>query len=75
MTITEAHDFPADLAEKCVRLLKELGLGFGAIDMLVDSAGEYWFLENDPNGQWAYVEQATGQPIGKAIADLLSGRR
>ncbi|MFB9830882.1 hypothetical protein [Actinoallomurus acaciae] len=74
MTITEAHDFPADLAGKCVRLLKELGLGFGAIDLLVDSAGEYWFLENNPNGQWAYVEQATGQPIGKAIADLLAGR-
>lgn len=28
-------------------------------------------LEINPNGQWAFIEEATGQPIGKAIAGFL----
>ena len=62
---------PSDIASKCTAHVRELGLQFGAIDMLVDKNGKWWFLENNPNGQWAYIEHATGQPIGKAIAKLL----
>jgi len=62
---------PADIAKQCIAHVCELGLQFGAIDMLVDTNGKWWFLENNPNGQWAYIEHATGQPIGKAIANLL----
>jgi glutathione synthase/RimK-type ligase-like ATP-grasp enzyme len=53
---------------------REMGLAFGAIDMIRDADDSYWFLENNPNGQWAYVEHATGQPIGHAIATMLSAR-
>ena len=67
----EAYDLPSEIAEKCIALVRDLGLNFGAIDMIVDNDDKYWFIENNPNGQWAFVEQATGQPIGKAIADLL----
>jgi hypothetical protein len=49
-------------------------LEFGAIDLVLDKKGEIWFLENNANGQWAFVEEATGQPIGKAMADLLQGK-
>lgn len=39
-------------------------------------SGEYWFIESNAGGQWAYVEEATKQPIGKAIAGLLQdGKR
>lgn len=68
-----ATDFPNEIAEKCVSHVKALGLNFGAIDLLIDSKGRYWFLENNPNGQWAFVEDATGQPIGRALARLLEG--
>jgi hypothetical protein len=33
--------------------------------------GEYYFLEVKPAGQWHFVEQRTGLPITKAMADLL----
>lgn len=66
-----AFDLPVKIQQKCISLVKELGLQFGAIDMIVDPQGEYWFLENNPAGQWFFVEQATGLPIGKAIAGLL----
>jgi len=52
-----------------------LGLTFSAIDFVVDSKGVYWFLENNPNGQWAFVEQETGQQMGKALAELLTSSR
>ncbi|HMI09617.1 MAG TPA: hypothetical protein VK497_04470 [Candidatus Saccharimonadales bacterium] len=73
MTI-RAYDLPSNLAKQCVKLVQNLGLKFGAIDMILDNAGKYWFLENNPNGQWAFVEEATNQLIGKALADLLTGR-
>lgn len=72
----EAIELPASVARLCVLHVKEMGLCFGAIDLMRDKKGVYWFLENNPNGQWAFVEQATGLPIGRAIARLLeSGRR
>jgi glutathione synthase/RimK-type ligase-like ATP-grasp enzyme len=67
----EATELPEEIALGCKAHVKKLGMQFGAIDMLVDKDGTYWFLENNPNGQWAYIEDATGQPIGRAIAQLL----
>lgn len=67
----EAATIDADLREKCVRLTQKLGLRYGAIDLIVDKEGIVWFLEINPNGQWAFIEEATGQPIGKAMAELL----
>ncbi len=74
----EAYSLPADLEAKCIALTHALGLRFGAIDIMLDKKGEYWFLEINPNGQWAFIEEDTGQLIGKAIANLLEtqgGRR
>lgn len=68
-----AFDLPRSIAEKCIKHCQELGLNFGAMDIIIDSAGKYWFIENNPNGQWAFIEQATGQPIGRTIAELLQG--
>ncbi len=67
----EALDMPKEIADLCVAHNKALGLRYGAIDLVIDKKGKYWFLENNPNGQWAYIEDVTGQPIGKALADLL----
>jgi glutathione synthase/RimK-type ligase-like ATP-grasp enzyme len=67
----EATTIDADLQEKCVQLTQQLGLRYGAIDLIVDKDGVVWFLEINPNGQWAFIEEATGQPIGKAMAELL----
>lgn len=65
------YTLPADVASKCVAHCTMLGLSFGAIDLIQDKQGAWWFLENNPNGQWAFVEAATGLGIGKAIADYL----
>jgi len=63
--------FPKDLREKCRQLVKVMGLEYGAIDFVVDARGNYWFIEINPNGQWAFVEEDTGQQMGKVMAALL----
>ncbi|MBB2908846.1 hypothetical protein FHS43_000092 [Streptosporangium becharense] len=67
-----AYDLPPDVAERCVRLVAELGLTFGALDFIVTPDGRYVFLELNVNGQWAFVELLTGMPISDAIADWLA---
>lgn len=65
------HELPSSVERLCVRLVRALGLRFGAIDLILTPAGKYVFLEMNPNGQWAWIESLTGQPIAAAIADLL----
>ena len=65
------HALPKKIATACVDLTAALGLCFGAIDLLVTPDGRYVFLEINPNGQWAFIEEFTGLPISDAIAGLL----
>ena len=65
------YNLPADIAKKCIALTSSLGLQFGAIDFVLDPSGELWFLEINPNGQWAWIETRTGHPIAAAIVTKL----
>jgi glutathione synthase/RimK-type ligase-like ATP-grasp enzyme len=66
-------DAPADVRHGVQVLMERLGLRFGALDFLVTPGGEWVFLEINPNGQWAWIEEQTGLPIASAIADALTG--
>ncbi len=52
-------------------LMGELDLRYGALDFVVDRYDRWWFLEVNPNGQWLWLEHATGQPITAAVAGAL----
>lgn len=67
----EPYTLPKDIEEKCLLLMEKLNLNFGCIDMIVTPDNEYIFLEINPNGQWLWIEEKTGLPISKAIADFL----
>lgn len=69
----DVHQLPADVAERCVRLVRSLELSYGAIDLILTPDGEYIFLELNANGQWAGIEERTGLPIADAIIDWLTG--
>ncbi|NER82819.1 MAG: hypothetical protein F6K42_25345 [Leptolyngbya sp. SIO1D8] len=66
------HTLPADLEQKLLAFMKRLGLEYGAIDMRLTPDGEYVFLEINPSGYYSYVEEATGLPITKTLAEKLS---
>ncbi|MET8540775.1 ATP-grasp ribosomal peptide maturase [Kitasatospora sp. NPDC004799] len=67
----EPVDCPGPVRAALLRFLGEFGLRFGAFDFAVTPEGEWWFLECNPNGQWAWLEHVAGLPITSAIADLL----
>ena len=65
-------DLPPAISESCRRLIADLGLFYGTIDLIVKPDGSYVFLEVNPNGQYLWIEELTGLPITEAIADHLS---
>ncbi|MGH2585487.1 MAG: MvdC/MvdD family ATP grasp protein [Dehalococcoidia bacterium] len=70
------HELPPAVERRCLQLVERFGLSYGAIDMVVTPDGRYVFLEINPNGQYLWIEDATGLPISDAICDLLmSGSR
>ena len=64
-------NLPDDVKSMCLKVVHNLGLTFGAIDMVLTPDDEYVFLEINPNGQWGWIERETGLPIREAIADTL----
>ena len=70
----QAIETPEAIRAQVSALLGELGLRFGTLDFVVAPDGQWWFLECNPNGQWAWIEDETGMPISGALADALEGR-
>lgn len=68
--------FPVSLPEKvaasCVRLVSELGLEMGVLDLIVTPGGETVFLECNSQGHWLWIEHLTGLPITRRLADCLA---
>ena len=60
-----------DLTGRMQAYMQALGLNFGCFDFIVRKGGEPVFLEMNCNGQWFWVQEKTGQDIGKAIAEDL----
>jgi glutathione synthase/RimK-type ligase-like ATP-grasp enzyme len=67
----EKIDLPITLEQKCIEFVKSLGLIFGAIDFILDKNGRFIFLEINPNGQWAWIENRLGYDISGEIVNLL----
>jgi glutathione synthase/RimK-type ligase-like ATP-grasp enzyme len=65
------HDLPLEVEARCLELLRRLDLCFGAIDLILTPDDEYVFVELNPNGQYLWLEEATGLPISDAVCDLL----
>lgn len=71
-TPMQPFELPDAVAGLCRDLVRELGLRYGAIDLVLTPDGRYVFLEINPNGQYLWIEHDTGLPISEAIADLLA---
>jgi glutathione synthase/RimK-type ligase-like ATP-grasp enzyme len=69
--IHREHSLPDVMTERCISFTRLLGLKFAAIDLVLDQDNKYWFLELNPNGQWAWIENRLGMTIADAIVDEL----
>ena len=50
-------NLPVDIAERCLALVRSYNLNFSAMDLILTPDGRYVFLENNPNGQFMFIEQ------------------
>jgi len=75
----DLHHCPHDLLEPIqamyLRFLDHFDLAYGAIDMILTADGEYIFLENNPSGQFGWIEKLTGLPLTATLAELLIAGR
>jgi len=60
---------PKEIEAFCLEFIALQKLVYGSMDFIVTPAGEYVFLENNPYGQWLWLENMTGIPLTKAFAD------
>ena len=67
----EIVEIPERIRQFCLRFLDKMKLHFGCFDFIVTPAGEYVFLECNPNGQWMWIELETGYDISRVIAENL----
>lgn len=69
------HELPPQIEGLCLRFIEHFGLAFGAIDMILTPDGRYIFLENNPNGQFGWIEGRTGLPLTAALVEMLIAGR
>jgi glutathione synthase/RimK-type ligase-like ATP-grasp enzyme len=65
---------PQEIADACVAMSRQLGLEVAGIDLRRTDDG-YCFFDVNPSPGFLLYERATGQPISKAVADLLRAPR
>lgn len=66
-------ELPDEVADRCVRLARTLGLPFVGIDLRRTPDGDHVCFEANPMPGYSYYEANTGQPISDAIVSLLLG--
>jgi len=59
-----------EIEDKCRAMLNELGLVYGAFDFVRTPANELVFLEVNPTGEWAWLEEQLGFPMRRAFVRL-----
>jgi glutathione synthase/RimK-type ligase-like ATP-grasp enzyme len=69
---TEATELPAALNDRLLAFMRRLGLIYGAIDLRRTPDGTYVFFEVNTAGEFLFIEERTGQPITRAVADWLA---
>jgi glutathione synthase/RimK-type ligase-like ATP-grasp enzyme len=59
---------PEEICSRCLKMCNLFNLRFGAFDFIVDKDANWYFLEVNPNGQWLWIQEMTGQPLAASLA-------
>lgn len=62
---------PSSLSKKLTKLTKYFNLKYSAIDLIQTPDDQYYFLELNPNGQWAWIEKMVDYPIRNSLIKCL----
>ncbi|TDR40756.1 glutathione synthase/RimK-type ligase-like ATP-grasp enzyme [Tahibacter aquaticus] len=68
----QPHRLPDAIYQACLQLMRRFGIVSGCFDFIVDSDGEYVFLEVNEGGQFLWVEQRCAEiPMLDTFCDFL----
>ncbi len=70
---TESVELPTSITSSAVALVQRAGLTFSSMDVLV-RGNDVYFLDLNPNGEWAWLERNAGVHIADQIVNYLAGR-
>lgn len=62
---------PDEIEQKLFQFIRLFGLQYSSMDIILTPAGEYIWLEANPNGQFLWLAPPTGLPMAEAMANLL----
>ena len=70
---TEIHscELPIDIENRCVALARALRMSVVGVDLRARADGRWYCFEVNPSPAFTYYQQATGQPMARAVARLL----
>ena len=69
--VHDPDNLPIDYLNKLYQMVDELGLIFGAFDIIRDEDDTLYFIELNPNGQWYWIEIMTKMPMVRAMVELI----
>ena len=61
---------PIEIENFCFQLLKKFNLNFGGIDLILFN-DNFYFIEINPTGEWAWLVDKANQKIYEGICDVL----
>lgn len=60
------------LKDKIFSFMRHFDINFSSFDFVVDNQNNFYFLENNPNGQWLWLELETNIDISSSLIRMLS---
>lgn len=67
------YELPAEIKEKLLRLMDVYQINYGAIDIIVNPQGDYYFLEINSAGEYFWLDRLIDSKISEHIARVLLG--
>jgi hypothetical protein len=64
------QSIPPDVSSKLFQMCRGLDIEFASADFVEDAIGQLWFLDLNPEGQWAFLEDKFGVRISDEIVGL-----
>lgn len=60
------------IREQLRAMMRHYSLRFAAVDLVIDANNDWYFLEINPNGQWAWLDEAFGGELSKSFLTSFS---
>lgn len=68
----QPHKLPTDVKSKLIRLLDYYKTDYGAIDLILNPEGKYYFLEINAAGEFFWIDKLCDNAISEQIARVLT---